>query len=76
MGTGSFPGLNYGWGVLLATLLVPWSWKSRVIPLPNLWGTIRPVTGTLYLLISNFYISYPNVNEISYFNPLALELDI
>ena len=48
MGTGSFPGVKYGRGVLL-TLLVPWSWKSRAIPLPTLWATTGPVTGTLYL---------------------------
>ena len=30
-------------------LLAPWSWKSRAIPLPILWATIGPVTGTLYL---------------------------
>ena len=49
MGTGSFPGVKYGRGVLLTThpLLVPWSWKSRAIPLPTLWATTRPVTGTL-----------------------------
>jgi len=37
--------------VLLTThsLLVLWSWKSRAIPLPTLWATPRPVTGTLYL---------------------------
>jgi hypothetical protein len=30
MGTGSFPGVKYGWGVLLTThhLLVPWSWAT------------------------------------------------
>jgi len=41
MGTGSFPGLNCGLDVLLTThpLLVPRSWKSRVIPLPTLWAT-------------------------------------
>ena len=51
MGTGSFSGVNYGRGVLLTThpLLVPWSWKSRAIPLPTLWATTGPVTGTLYL---------------------------
>ena len=50
MGTGSFPG-KYGRGVLLTThpLLVPWSWKSRATPLPTLWATTGPVTGTLYL---------------------------
>ena len=41
MGTGSFPGVKCGRGVLLAThpLLVPGSWKSRAIPLPTLWAT-------------------------------------
>ena len=51
MGTGSFPGGKYGRVVLLTThpLLVPWSWQSRAIPLPTLWATTGPVTGTLYL---------------------------
>ena len=41
MGTGSFPGVKCGWGMLLTThpLLVPVSWKSRAIPLPTLWAT-------------------------------------
>jgi len=41
MGTGSFPGVKCGQGVLLTThpLLVPRSWKSRAIPLPTLWAT-------------------------------------
>jgi len=41
MGTGSFPGVKCGQGMLLAThpLLVPQSWKSRAIPLPTLWAT-------------------------------------
>ena len=49
MGTGSFPGGKYGRGVLLTThpLLVPQSWNSRAIPLPTLWATTGPVTGTL-----------------------------
>ena len=53
MGTGSFPGVKYGRGVLLTTnsLLVPWSWKSRAIPLLTLWATTGPVTGTLYLFM-------------------------
>ena len=41
MGTGSFPGVKCGRGVLLTThpLIVPQSWKSRAIPLPTLWAT-------------------------------------
>jgi hypothetical protein len=43
-GTGSFPGVKSGRGVTLTPhhLLVPWSWKSRAIPLLPLWA-IRPV---------------------------------
>ena len=42
MGTGSFPCVKCGRGVLLTThpLLVPRSWKSRAIPLPTLWATL------------------------------------
>jgi len=41
MGTGSFPGVKCGRGVLLTThpLLVPRSRKSRAIHLPTLWAT-------------------------------------
>ena len=51
MGTGSFPGVKYGRGVLLTIhpLLVPRSLKGRAIPLPTLWATTGPITGTLYL---------------------------
>ena len=53
MGTGSFLRVKCGRGVLLTThsLLVPRSWKSRAIPLPTLWATTGPVTGTLYLYL-------------------------
>ena len=49
-GIGSFPVVKYGWGMLLTThpLLVPQSWNSRAIPLPTLWATTGPVTGSLY----------------------------
>ena len=77
MGTGSFPGVKYGRGVLLTThpLLVPRSWKSRAITLPNLWATAGPVTGTLYLLTifteESFFASRPNTltwnNSVSLF---------
>jgi len=41
MGTGSFPEVKRGRGMLLTThpLLVSRSWKSRAIPLPTLWAT-------------------------------------
>ena len=65
MGTGSFPWVKYGRGVLLTThpLLVPRTWKSRAIPLPTLWTTTSPVTGTLYLYLYHIH-------------PLALFLEI
>ena len=80
MGTGSFPGVKYGRGVLLTThsILVPWSWKSRSIPLPTIWATTGPVTGTVYLnyllaafLVrpvqtiakSAFILSYPSIRR-------------
>ena len=57
MGTGSFPGIKFGRGVLLTPhlLLVPWSWKSRAKPLPTLWSTTGPVTGTLCLYLFTCY---------------------
>jgi len=44
MGTGSFPGVKSGRGVTLTPqpILVPWSRKSRAIPLLPLWA-VRPV---------------------------------
>jgi len=44
VGTGSFPGVKSGRGVTLTPhpLLVPWSRKSRAIPLLPLW-VVRPV---------------------------------
>ena len=51
MGTGSFPGVKCGRGVLLTThpLLVLRSWKSRAIPLPTVLGHNGSLTGNLYL---------------------------
>ena len=51
MDTVSFPEVKHGRGVLLTThpLLVLQSWKGRATPLPTLWVTTGPVTGTLYL---------------------------
>jgi len=60
MGTGPFPGVKYDRGVLLTThpLLVQRSWKSRAIPLPTLWATTRPVTGTLLLIYYTYASTY------------------
>ena len=53
IGTGSFLVVKYSRSVLLTThhLLVPWLWKSRAIPLPTLWVTTGPLTGTIYMNI-------------------------
>jgi len=55
MGTGYFPGVKCGRGVLLILhpLLVPRSWKNRAIPLPTThpMGHTGPVTATLYLTV-------------------------
>ena len=58
MGTGSFPGVKCGRGLLLTThlLLVSRSWKGRAILLPTLWGHTGPVTGSLYLLYICVYV--------------------
>jgi hypothetical protein len=50
--------VKYGRGVLLTTdpLPVPRSWKSRAIPLPTLWATTGPVTGTIYLYLFNYFL--------------------
>jgi len=60
MGTGFFPGVKCGRGMLLSThpLLVPRSWKSRAIPLPNLWATPslkweqKNITSKIYFAIN------------------------
>ena len=77
MGTGSFPRLKCGRGVLLIThpLLVPWSWMGRAIPLPTLWATTGPVTGLLYLyLYLSLYTCLPHVSSIfKKINPKILD---
>jgi hypothetical protein len=42
MGTGSFQGIKSGRSVTLTPhpLIVPWSWKSRAIPLLPLWAVL------------------------------------
>ena len=64
MGTGYFPGVKYGRGVLLNSqlLLGPRSWKSRAIPLPTLWATLglqrETFTFLLWQYVSTIYRIY------------------
>ena len=62
MGTGSFPGVKCGRGVLLTThtLLVPRSWKSRAKLLPTLWVT--PGLYNIYIYIKYIYTGCPRRN--------------
>ena len=57
MGTGSFPG---GRGVTLTphSLLMPWSRKSRAIPLLLLWA-VRPVQSLSACTRAHFTLLYP-----------------
>ena len=59
MGTGSFPGVKCGRGVLLTThpFLVPRSWKSRATTYTSTHplGHTGPVTGSLFLLCIYIY---------------------
>jgi hypothetical protein len=62
MGTGSFPGLKCGRGVLLTThpLLAPRSWKSRALPLLPL-GHNRACNG-----VTLPFLPYINLHYIAY----------
>ena len=67
-GTGSFPGVKSGRGVKLTPhpVLVPWSRKSRGIPLLPLWA-VRPVQSlsacTRVHFTLPFYLTSPNVHH-------------
>ena len=63
MGTGSFPGVKCGWGVLLTThpLLVPRSRKSRELYLYPPSRPHRPVIG-----ITLLYLYFKLVHNIQY----------
>jgi hypothetical protein len=68
MGTGSFPGVKSGRGMTLTPhpLLVPWSWKSRAVPLHPLWA-VRPVQSLSACTMVHFtFLSrFVNVHVIS-----------
>jgi len=61
MGTGPFPGVKSGQGVTLTphSLLVPWSWKSRAIPLLPLWAvrTVQSLSACTRVTFT-FYLYY------------------
>jgi hypothetical protein len=59
MGAGSFRGVKCGRGVMLTphSLLVPWSRRSRVIPLLSLW-TVRPVQSLSACTTVHFTFTY------------------
>jgi hypothetical protein len=59
MGTGSFPGVKSGRGMRLTPhlLLVPWSRKSRAIPLLPLWA-VRTVQSLRAFTTVNFTFFY------------------
>jgi len=60
MGAGSFPGVKSGRGTTLTPhpFLVPWSRKSRAIPLLPLWA-IRPVQSLSACTRVNFTLPLP-----------------
>jgi len=64
--TGSFPGVKSGRNVTLTLnpVLVPWSWKSRAIPLLPLWA-IRPVLNlsTCTKVHFTFYVEPVSIEE-------------
>ena len=66
MGTGSFPRVKSGRGVTLTLqpLLVPWSWKSRAIPLHPLWA-VRPVQSLSVCTRGALYL-YPELKKMGY----------
>jgi len=65
MGTGSFPGVKSCRGVTLTShpLLVPWSRKSRAIPLLPLWA-VGPVQSLSACTRVNFTFFYYTLREV------------
>ena len=74
MGTRSFPGVKSGRGVTLTPhpLLVPWSWKSRAIPLLPLLA-VRPVQSLSACTRVHFTFTFLNYTYIYLFFILWIE---
>ena len=71
MGTVSLPGVKSGRGVTLTPhpLLVPWSRKSKAIPLLPLWN-VRPVQSLSACTRVHFTFSLQSVCSLSFQSPL------
>ena len=69
MGTRSFPGVKSGRGVTLTPhpLLVPWSRKSRAIPLLLLWA-VRPVQSLSARTGVHFTFYLYHLDMVSYYH--------
>ena len=69
MGTGSFPGVKNSWGVTLTphALLVPWSRKSRAIPLLPLWAVqpVQSLSACTRVHVTFFFFPPPLFNILS-----------
>jgi len=68
MDTGSFPGEKSGRGVTLTShpLLVPWSRKSRAIPLLPLWA-VRPVQSLIACTRVHFTFTFTHFRKSRFF---------
>ena len=77
MGTGSFPGVKSGRGVTLTPhpLLVPWSRKSRAIPLFPLWA-VRPVQSLSACTRVHFTFTFFTVEENNSTSPFQKENEL
>jgi len=80
MGTGCFPAVNCGRGVLLTTnpILVPRSWKSRAIPLYPPSGPHRICKG-ITLPLPFFTVEYSHVGKVDFCfkgNPCIVPISI
>ena len=76
IGTGSFPAVKSGRGVTLTPhhLLVPWSRKSRAIPLRPLWA-VRPVKSLSACTKVHFTLCFLFLHQL-FFHPLSPRIAI
>ena len=69
MGTGSFLGVKISRGMTLTLypLLVPWSWRSRAIPLLPLWvvWSVQSLSACTRVTFAFLFLFYPSKPSIS-----------